>query len=280
MNPWVVLLKLALNLTLITYSFAIFAQADGPDYWQLRDVKKNDVLNMRDKADFNAPITAEIPYDARCVRNMGCKGGLTFNEFTTFSDTEKQQILKQRPRWCRVSYRGETGWVAGRYLREGACPESTSRNRVDEIKQDVDSCINPYNHTYSIEKEKVLLHNGYARVTIPGSAAAIITRVIHKPVYVDLDGDNVREAVSILMQQTGGTGSFYYLAVADGGDKIIESYFLGDRIKIISVQVVNNIIIVEYLERAVAQSMASKPTVKVSKKFKLDGEKIVISYKL
>jgi hypothetical protein len=278
MNLWVVLLKLALNLTLITYSFALFAQADGPDYWQLRDVKKNDVLNMRDKADFNAPITAEIPYDARCVRNMGCKGGLTFNEFTTLSDAEKQQILKQRPRWCRVSYREATGWVEGRYLREGACPESASRNRVDVIKQDLDSCINPYNHTYSIEKEKVVLDNGYASVTIPGSAAAITTRVIHKPVYVDLDGDNVREAVSILIQQTGGTGTFYYLAVADDGDKIIESYFLGDRIKIVSVNVVNNIIIVEYLERAVAQPMASMPTVKVSKKFKLDGEKIVGSY--
>ena len=274
----VALLNLALNLTSATYSFALFAQADGPDYWQLHDIKKNDVLNMRDKADFNAAKTGEIPFGARCVRNMGCKGGLTFNEFTTLSDAEKQQLLKQRPRWCRVSYREITGRVEGRYLREGDCPESTSKNRHDVAIQAVDSCINPYNHTFSIEKEKVVLHNGQSRVSIPGSAAVILTQIIHKPVYVDLDGDNVREAVSILMQQTGGTGSFYYLAVADDGDKIIESYFLGDRINIVSVNVVNNIIIVEYVERAVSQPMASKPTVKVSKQFKLDGEKIVGSY--
>ena len=279
MSLRMVLPYLALSLTLVTYSFALFAEADGPDYWQVYDVKKNDVLNIRDKADFNAAITGVIPYDAQCVRNMGCKGGLTFNEFTTLSDTEKQQILKQRPRWCRVSYRETTGWVEGRYLREGACPESANASRHDVIIQDVDSCINPYNHTYSIEKEKVVLHNGQARVTIPGSAAVILTQVTHKPVYVDLDGDNIKEAVTILMQQTGGTGTFYYLVVADDGDKIIESYFLGDRIKIVSVKVVNNIIIVEYFEREMGQPMASKPTVKVSKKFKLDEQKKVISFK-
>ena len=275
MNFRVVLPYLALNLTLATYSFALFAQADGPDYWQVHDVKKNDVLNMRDRADFNAAKTGEIPYDAQCVRNMGCKGGLSFNEFTALSDTEKQQILKQRPRWCRVSYRETTGWVEGRYLREGACPERSSAGRHDVIIQGVDSCINPYNHTYSIEKEKVVLHNGVSRVTIPGSAAVILTQVIHKPVYVDLDGDNIKEAVSILMQQTGGTGTFYYLVVADDGDKIIESYFLGDRIKIVSVKVVNNIINVEYFEREMGQPMASKPTVQASKKFTLDEQKIV-----
>lgn len=277
MSLRMVLSYLALSLTLVTYSFALFAQADGPDYWQVRDVKKNDVLNVRDKSDFNAPKTGEIPYDAQCVRNMGCKGGLTFNEFTTLSDTEKQQILKQRPRWCRVSYRETTGWVDGRYLREGVCPESANVSRHDVIIHGVDPCINPYNHTYSIENEKVVLHNGQVRETIPGSAAVILTRVIHKPVYVDLDGDNIKEAVTILMQQTGGTGTFYYLVVADDGDKIIESYFLGDRIKIVSVKVVNNIIIVEYFEREMGQPMASKPTVQASKKFKLDEHKIVVS---
>ena len=115
-------------------------------------------------------------------------------------------------------------------------------------------------------------------MTIPESAAVVLTQVIHKPVYVDLDGDNIKEAVSIVMQQTGGTGSFYYLVVAGDGDKIIESYFLGDRIKIVSVNVVDNVIIVEYFEREMGQPMASKPTVKVSKKLKLEGEKIVGSY--
>ena len=123
MSLRIVLHRLAICLSLVTCSFSVYAEADGPDYWQVRDVEKDDVLNMRSGPDFKAAKTGEIPYDARCVRNMGCKGGLTFDEFTTLSETEKQQILKQRPRWCRVSYREATGWVAGRYLREGVCPQ-------------------------------------------------------------------------------------------------------------------------------------------------------------
>jgi len=94
-----VLSCLTLSLTSVACSFSVYAEADGPDYWQVRDVAKHDVLNMRSKPDFKARKTGEIPYDARCIRNMGCRGGLTFDEFTTLPETEKQQILKQRPRW-------------------------------------------------------------------------------------------------------------------------------------------------------------------------------------
>ncbi|MBE9561164.1 MAG: hypothetical protein IMF15_10275 [Proteobacteria bacterium] len=263
---------LALSLVLSVNSFPLHAEAGGPDYWQVRGVERNDVLNMRSTPDFKAAKTGEIPFDAQCVRNMGCKGGLTFDEFSTLSDIEKQQILKQRPSWCRVAYNETTGWVAGRYLREDACPEN--RNRQGVISPGID----PFNHTYSIEKEKVILRNGHARETIPGTTAVIITEVIHRPVFADRDDGKSKESVSVLMQHTGGTGSFYYLAAAavEGGS-VIESYFLGDRIKITSLKIIEKLIIVEYLERSINQPMASRPTVKVSKKFRLDEEKIVIS---
>lgn len=272
MNLRAVLPHLVLSLSLVSFSFPVYAEADGPDYWQVRNVEKNDVLNMRNKPDFKADKTGEIPFDASCVRNIGCKGGLTLNEFTTLSEIEKQQILKQRPRWCRVRYKEVTGWVAGRYLKEGVCSESSKH---DMKAQGVD----PYNHSYSVEKEKVTLRNGHSRVRIPGTTAVIITEVIHKPVYADLDGDNGREAVSILMQHTGGTGSFYYLAAAGEGRNTVESYFLGDRVQIVSLKIVENLIEVEYYDRVLDQSMASKPTLKISKKFKLDGKNIVLNLK-
>ena len=266
-----VLSYLTLSLTSVACSFPVYAEADGPDYWQVRDVAKHDVLNMRSKPDFKARKTGEIPYDARCIRNMGCRGGLTFDEFTTLPETEKQQILKQRPRWCRVRYKEVTGWVAGRYLREGAC--SDNRNERGVLSGGVD----PLNHSYSIENEIVTLRNGYAREVIPGTTALIITEIIHRPVFAELDDGKVKSAVSILMQHTGGTGSFYYLAAAGDDRKTIESYFLGDRIKITSVKIIDSLIIVEYLERASGQPMAARPTVKVSKKFKLVDEEMVVS---
>lgn len=259
-----VLLNMALmSLVLLLDMQMVHAEADGPDYWQVHDVDKNDVLNMRSSADFNARKTGEIPHDARCVKNMGCRGGLTFAEFTTLSDSEQRRILKQRPRWCRVSYKGTTGWVAGRYLREGDCP-ADELNRHAAIRQDID----PYNHTYLIEKEKITLQSGHMRETIPGTTAVIITEAIRRPVYADLTGDEIKEAVSILIQHTGGSGTFYYLAVA-GSDKPIESYFLGDRINIVSVKAVKDVITVEYLDRSDSQPMAARPAVRASLNFRL-----------
>ncbi len=270
MNFSMALQWLTVSLILAGFSSPSFATADGPDFWQVRDVDKNDVLNIRSKPNFKAVKTGEIPADSQCVKNMGCKGGLTFDEFTTLSEVEKQQILKQRPRWCRVSYQETMGWVSGRYLEEGACPETI--NYKHHAKQGVD----PANHTYLIENEKVTLRNGSARETVSGTTAIIITEVIHKPVYADLDGDKIKEAVSVLMQHTGGTGSFYYLAVASDSSELIESYFLGDRIKIVSLKIVKQLIVVEFLERGIEQSMASIPTVKRSKSLKLDKGKLVV----
>lgn len=273
-KPVINLRLILLKLVLLFYSHTLLAEADGPDYWQVRDVDKNDVLNIRSNADFKAPKIGEIPHDARCIKNIGCKGGLTYHEFTTLSDSEKQQILKQRPRWCRVSYQGTTGWVAGRYLREGSCP-------ADERKRDAVASqgIDPHNHSYLIEKEKVTLRNGYAREMIPGTTAVIISEITHRPVYADLTGDGVKEAVSIVLQHTGGSGTFYYLVVAGGG-RLIESHFLGDRINIVSVKIKNHTITVEYLDRADAQPMATRPSFKTSVEFRLLDNTLVTSSKL
>ena len=102
---------------------AVYGTADGPDYWKVHGVKADDVLNMRQEANWQSKKVGEIPPDGRCVKNLKCVGGLTFEEFTSLSEAEKEIIKKERPRWCLVEYRGVRGWVAGRYLREGSCNE-------------------------------------------------------------------------------------------------------------------------------------------------------------
>ena len=264
-------ISLGLILLLLLYSDLLLAEADGPDYWQVRDVAKKDVLNMRSNATFKAPKIGEIPYDAQCIKNMGCKGGLTYQEFTTLSESEKQQITRQRPRWCRVSYQGKTGWVAGRYLQEGACLDDV-RSRDAAAARGID----PLNHSYLIEKEKITLQDGHAKEAIPGTTALIISEIIRRPVYADLTGDGIKEAVSIVMQHTGGTGTFYYL-VAAVSDQLVESYFLGDRINIVSLKVLKDTITVLYLDRSGTQPMAMKPSVRSSKDFKLIDNRLVLS---
>jgi len=100
---------------------AASADADGPDFYQVRNVAANDVLHMRVKPNPRARKVGEIPPDGTCLRNLGCQGGLTFQEFTELSPAERKQRERENPRWCRVEYQGVTGWVAGRYLGEGDC---------------------------------------------------------------------------------------------------------------------------------------------------------------
>lgn len=98
------------------------AEADGPDHFRVTGVAANDALNLRAAPNSRAAKVGVIPPKANCVRNLGCRGGLSFQESTTLNPAQQKERLRQHPRWCRVEYRGVTGWVAGRFLTEGNCP--------------------------------------------------------------------------------------------------------------------------------------------------------------
>jgi len=98
------------------------AEADGPDFYRVTGIRPADVLNIRAAPKADAAKLGTIPPGGTCLRNLGCQGGLSFQEFSTLSKVEQAKRLKQHPRWCRVEYQGVTGWVAGRYLAEGSCP--------------------------------------------------------------------------------------------------------------------------------------------------------------
>ncbi|HBH35469.1 MAG TPA: SH3 domain-containing protein [Gammaproteobacteria bacterium] len=112
--------KLSIPL-LIAMSGVVLAEADGPDYYRVHGVAENDVLNMRSEGHWRAGKVGEIPPGADCVRNLGCQGGLTMDEYMNLSKREQAAIQKKRPRWCLVEYQGTRGWVSGRYLAEGSC---------------------------------------------------------------------------------------------------------------------------------------------------------------
>lgn len=116
-------LQIGLLLFCFLCTNCALADADGPDFWQVRDVASDDVLNIRAQSDWRSDKVGEIPHDGRCIRNLGCVGGLTLQEFTDLSKAEQEKIKKKRPRWCQIEYQGQSGWVAGRYLQEdeGMC---------------------------------------------------------------------------------------------------------------------------------------------------------------
>ena len=119
---------------LLLTSESASATADGPDFYQVTGVANGDVLNIRSHPNPHAEKLGEIPPDGTCLRNLGCQGGLTFQEFTELSKARQAARLKENPRWCRIEYQGVTGWVAGRYLQEGTC-DSMATGRAPDLRE-------------------------------------------------------------------------------------------------------------------------------------------------
>jgi hypothetical protein len=56
------------------------ADADGPNFFRVVGVRKGDILNLRSAPSVRAENAGQIPPGSSCVRNLGCHGGLSFNE--------------------------------------------------------------------------------------------------------------------------------------------------------------------------------------------------------
>lgn len=93
----------------------------------MRGVAAGHYVSLRAEPSASAAPRARLRADARCVRNLGCRGGLTFEEFTTRSEDEQRRREEAHPRWCKVEHQGTVGWVPGRYLAEGDCPAASTK---------------------------------------------------------------------------------------------------------------------------------------------------------
>ena len=107
------------------------ATADGPDFFRVHGIATGNALTILAEPRAGAPAIGSAPSDAVCLRNRGCRGGLTFEEFNTLDDEAKRQRAAANPRWCQVEYQGRTGWVDARHLTEAPCPMADARPQSD-----------------------------------------------------------------------------------------------------------------------------------------------------
>jgi hypothetical protein len=129
----------------------------------------------------------------------------------------------------------------------------------------------PESASYRIDGRVITLSNGkHDEPAAPRSAARSTTSVWGKPVGADLDGDGDQDAVVIIASEPGGSGTFYYLAVAelDGGAyRGSAAVLLGDRIAPQSVTFADGVVTVEYAERRPGEPMSTPPSVATTKRF-------------
>ena len=141
-------------------------------------------------------------------------------------------------------------------------------NRSGEVSPQIQS----YDATYRIDGQNVTLINGRSSVPVaPGSASMVTTQYFGNDVKADFNGDGKEDTAFLLTQETGGSGTFFYV-VAYLNNKIgTDAVFLGDRIAPQTMNVEKgNILVVNYAERNPGESFAVQPSLGKSLYLKLD----------
>lgn len=134
------------------------------------------------------------------------------------------------------------------------------------------------NATYQIEGQEVSLKDGVAYIIAADNVGADATvKYFGNDVAADFSGDGLEDKAFILTVDGGGSGVFYYLAVAlktANGYKGINAIFLGDRIAPQTTELKNGQIIVNYADRKPGEPFSTSPSVGVSKYFKISGSSL------
>ena len=122
---------------------------------------------------------------------------------------------------------------------------------------------------YIIDKQRIQLSGGVSEIeSTPGSASKITTRYFGNKVQHDLNSDGREDVVFLLTQETGGSGTFFYVVAAlntERGYVGSEALLLGDRIAPQTTEISRNprhknVIVVNYADRAPGESFTTRPS--------------------
>ena len=113
-----------------------------------------------------------------------------------------------------------------------------------------------------------------------GTGATMMTtsRIFGNEATGDLNGDGRNDIAFLLTQNTGGSGTFFYIAVAlndEDGYRGTNAVLLGDRIAPQSTTIKDGIITVNYADRKASEPMTAVPTQGVSRYFRIVNGSLV-----
>jgi hypothetical protein len=138
------------------------------------------------------------------------------------------------------------------------------------------------NLTYNIDGIDVTLVDGRSEVeAAPGSSTKILKQYYGNDALGDLNGDGVQDVTFVLTQNSGGSGTlFYVVAALSTKDGYVGSngILLGDRIAPQSTSISGNLVTVAYADRKPDEPFSAEPTVGMSKTLQvIDNQLVVVS---
>jgi uncharacterized membrane protein len=114
---------------------------------------------------------------------------------------------------------------------------------------------------------------------LPGSATRQVVKFVPGVMATgDLTGDGIDEAVVVLAHNSGGSGVFMHLAIVqDHGGNLenVATFNLGDRVKVIAVDIDDGTIVVDLVEHSPNDPMCC-PTNNTHRKWLLQGNELIM----
>jgi hypothetical protein len=127
------------------------------------------------------------------------------------------------------------------------------------------AAADPLNAAYVVDGQALRLRAGRHEVQAARSSAAMrTTRIFGKPAFGDLDDDGRPDAVLLLVQHSGGSGSFFYVAAAlnrSDGYHGTNAVLLGDRIAPQGIAVRHGVVMANFANRRADEPMTAAPSI-------------------
>jgi heat shock protein HslJ len=122
----------------------------------------------------------------------------------------------------------------------------------------------------------VTLKNGeYRESAAPGSAVAMVVKLTDRHAFGTVNGQDA--AAVVIVTDHGGSGTFFDLALlfkVDGGWINIDTTFLGDRVKVRSVDIRDNEIFVSMTTHAPGDALCC-PTQQITRRFEIQTDRLI-----
>ena len=134
-----------------------------------------------------------------------------------------------------------------------------------------------YPSDFTASKKAKLTDGRYEGEVQSGAASKIVTTLYPTHAVGDLNGDGADDAAVILTTNSGGSGTFYVLVAVlnqGGTPKAAATASLGDRVKVESLVINAGEIVLDMVTHGPQDPMCC-PTQKATRRFKLQGDKLV-----